>query len=112
MDKKRTCVQFTADGKEYTLAFSRKSAARLEQMGFSMDRLAAGELITQAQLLFYGAFAKNHPRMTKRDSDTLWDRIANTEDLIAVLYELYLDVANEFIGEEDDESKNVTWTAK
>lgn len=57
-------------GTEYTLEFSRASVRFAEQIGFDVSALAT-KPESNISLLFYAAFRKNHPNVSRAESDKI-----------------------------------------
>lgn len=77
-------------GHEYTLEFSRKTAAKAEQAGLDVNEIESKSM-TMIPIMFWGAFLMHHPGMTKEQSDKiLFDGLRGlTEDEMKRLGELY-----------------------
>ena len=58
------------EGREYTLEYSRKTVAKVEQAGLDANSLSEKSM-TMIPLLFWGAFLMHHPHMTKEQTDKI-----------------------------------------
>lgn len=58
------------EGREYTLEFSRKTVAKVEQAGLDINQLESKSM-TMIPLLFWGAFLMHHPYMTREKTDSI-----------------------------------------
>jgi len=109
----RKQITFEYDKKSYTLEFTRSTAARLEDMGFTPSDVEKRPL-TMLPMFFGAAFWANHQGTKRRVVDEILQNIKKTTDddsgesLFEVLGEMYADAVNTAFGDED-ESKNVTW---
>lgn len=104
-------INFTHDGKEYTLAFTRSSVAKLEQrFKFKIDDI--GDMPASTfPLLFYGAFLEKQPYIKRDVTDKIYDKFTEKEALIGKLSEMYSDAINSLIEEPESSEGNVTWEA-
>lgn len=58
------------DGREYTLEYSRKTAAKTEQSGLNIEELESKPM-TMIPILFWGAFLMHHPYATRDLTDKI-----------------------------------------
>jgi len=98
----------TSDGKEYTLAYDRKSCARMSRKGFRIDDMKDAPVIA-IPLLISGAFIKFHPELTQEQVDAIWSEIKDKETLLRTLMEMYAEPLNALLDEPKDDAKNATW---
>lgn len=104
-------ILLTYEGKEYQLDFDRKSAQRAEELGLNLRSLLdGGQTITQAELLFYCAFLKNHKWIQKKKTDEILSHMADVSELMQALMERYVAPSNALLADEGEETKNVTWS--
>lgn len=99
------------DGKEYKLEFSRKSVEWAERRGFTTDDLSEHMMIRVPELFYY-SFRKNHPFMTKEQTDKiLFEQLGGlTEEMLTRLVELYTDGYESLVNRSEDGVKNSTVT--
>lgn len=103
-------IRFEYEGKPYTLEFNRKTVKQMENAGFDPTELAHKPM-TMLPQLFAGAFLKNH-KYTKQDViDKIFDHIADKEQLIGKLAEMYNEPLEALLNADNGEEGNVTWTA-
>ena len=81
--------------KTYTLEYNRFAVKKIEQLGFTVQGLGQ-KLVTNIELMFYGAFIKNHGSDVRsiRDSNEILDKLAdeyNTEDLVEILSDMIVE---------------------
>lgn len=90
------------DGKEYTLEFDREAVTYAERIGFSMDDIDS-KMMNRVPELFWLAFRKNHPKVTKKEADhILFDELGGAwEALITRLGELFADGYTSLVNEEE-----------
>lgn len=104
-------ITFEHDGKMYTLEFTRRSIETMERRGFKIADVANRPMIVLPDL-FNGAFIANHAGTKRKVIDEIFDRIANKQDLIAKLAELYNEPLEALIDSEDvSEEQKITWDA-
>lgn len=98
------------NGLVYTLEFSRSTVILAERAGFVGDKIA-DQPMTMLPLLFYAAFKKNQPHITREETDNiLFDELGglSTEE-VKRLVELYNEPTRSLIrtADEEDGRKNV-----
>lgn len=103
-------LQFTYDGKEYTLEFTRKTVENMERRGF-----IASEFIEKPMSclpdLFAGAFKANHPFVKRDVIDDIYNKLPNKHELIDKLAEMYNEPIESLFDEPEENEGNVNWTA-
>ncbi len=102
-------IQFEADGSKYTLEFSKKTVKAMESRGFSIADVRSRPM-TLLPMLFEGAFALHHPKMTSEQIQKIFGRMNDREALFDTLVSMY-NAPIEGLFEDPDEEKNaVSWT--
>ena len=106
-------IEIECDGKRFVLDFDRNSVDWAERHGFSVDDLANGRAMSGLSDLFYYSFRKNHPNVTKQQTDRiLFDEMGGLPDGVAErLGLLYAQPYNALIQTEES-AKNSKWTVK
>lgn len=100
-------LNFTIDGKAYTLAYTRNTIIATENMGFNIDMIV-DKPITAITLLWRGAFLEHHDSLTTAEIDELFVKI-DKNGLLDALLDLYKAPVESLFDEEN--SKNaVKWT--
>lgn len=103
-------INFTYEGKEYTLEFTRRTIKQMEDEGFVANDIDARPM-TLLPALFAGAF-KAHHRFVKPDViDDIYDHMPNKEKLIGKLAEMFNEPILTLMKEPENDAKNVDWTA-
>lgn len=97
-----------SDGKEYTLAYDRKSCARISRKGFRIEDIKDAPVIA-IPLLISGAFIKFHPELTQEQIELVWAEVKDKEALLRSLMEMYAEPLNSLLAEPEDDEKNATW---
>ena len=100
-------MNFTIDGKEYTLTYTRETVIATEKMGFNM-REAWDRPVTSLTILWRGAFLAHHDTLTIGEIDEIFKKI-DKKGLLDALIDLYKAPIESLFDEEN--SKNVVaWT--
>lgn len=110
-----TKISVNYKGNDYTLEFSRATAAQIEDQGFVLEQLTE-KPVKMIPLLFYGAFLK-HNRGIKRSLvdeilDNLVGKAGNGDDagIIGVLAEMYAETVQTLTDTAVvDEGNAATW---
>ena len=103
-------ITITVDGMNYTLEFNRNSVVSAEKAGFRAE-LIGEQPMTQLPLLFYAAFKKNHPTITREQTDDiLFNQMKGlNQSVIERLAQLYAEPTKCLIRTDDyGDEKNVT----
>lgn len=108
MNKK---IEFTYDGVDYTLEYDRAAVKVMEREGFDI-KLLQSKPLTMIDILWQGAFLKNHKKEKLETINKIYDEIPNKSDLNAALTEMFIETYSILIGdseETDDNSKKFEW---
>lgn len=107
MNKK---IEFTYDGVDYTLEYNRGAIKFMEQNGLNISEIESKPL-TMVDILWQGAFWKNHRKEKTAKIEEIYDSIKNKSELNAALSEMFIETYSVLIGdsEETDDSKNIEW---
>ena len=101
-------INFTYEGKDYTLEFTRRTIRQMEDEGF-VARNIDDRPMTLLPALFAGAF-KAHHRFVKPDViDKIYAGMPNKDKLIEKLAEMYNEPIMSLMEEPADTAKNVDW---
>ena len=104
-------IKFEYKGKEYTLEFTRRTVAQMEDEGFRVRTLDETPM-TAIPALFAGAFKAHHRFEKKQVIDEIYAGIPNKEDLLAKLAEMYSEPIQTLMEEPEAGAEgNVEWTA-
>ena len=109
MSKKITFT-YAGNGKEYTLAFTRKTVEMMEHQGFRADE-ATEKPMTTLPKLFQGAFLAHHRYERKEVIDEIYASMTNRQELISKLIEMYNEPIATLLDEPEPSEGNVNWTA-
>ena len=103
-------LNFTYDGKDYTLEFTRRTVAEMEKKGFIASDITEKPMTT-LPALFAGAFLAHH-RFVKSDIiDNIYSKLTKKEDLIGKLAEMYSEPILTLVEEPEEAEGNLDWTA-
>lgn len=103
-------LNFTYDGKEYTLEFTRRTVAEMEKKGFIASDVTEKPMTT-LPALFAGAFLAHH-RFVKEDIiNDIYSKLTKKEDLIGKLSEMYNEPILSLVEEPEKAEGNLDWTA-
>lgn len=103
-------LNFTYDGKDYTLEFTRRTVAEMEKKGFIASDITEKPMTT-LPALFAGAFLAHH-RFVKEDIiNDIFSKLTKKEDLIGKLAEMYNEPILALVEEPEKAEGNLDWTA-
>ena len=103
-------LNFTYDGKDYTLEFTRRTFAEMEKKGFIASDITEKPMTT-LPALFAGAFLAHH-RFVKEDIiNDIYSKLTKKEDLIGKLAEMYNEPILALVEEPEKAEGNLDWTA-
>jgi len=108
--EKVNAIELESADKKYILDFDRASCEWAERHGFSVEDLTSGRAMVGLGDLFYYAFRKNHPNMTRIQTDRiLFEEMGGMpEGMAERLAELYAQPYNALIQTEEA-AKNSKW---
>lgn len=102
-------ITIEVNGMMYTLEFNRNSVVSAEKAGFRPDMIAE-QPNTMLPLLFFAAFKKNHPTITREQTDDiLFNKMKGmNQSVIERLAQLYAEPTKTLIRSDDyGDEKNV-----
>lgn len=107
MNKK---IEFSYEGKDYTLEYDRKSVKLMEAKGLEISKFQ-DKPISMIEILWEGSFLKNHKNLTSSKIDEIYENMSNKSDLNTALISMFSETYASLIGdnEDDDNSKKVEW---
>lgn len=106
MNKK---LEFNYNGKDYTLEYDRKAIKIMEANGLKIDAITS-QPISMIEILWQGAFLKNHKSEKSEKILEIYDSMKNKSDLNAALVSMFSETYTALIGDnEEDDSKNIEW---
>lgn len=103
-------LNFTFEGKDYTLEFTRRTVAEMEKKGFIASEIT-DKPMTTLPALFAGAFLAHH-RFVKQDViENIFSKLIKKEALIGKLAEMYNEPIMALVEEPEEDKGNLDWTA-
>lgn len=102
-------VNFTFEGKQYSLGFNRKTAAALENAGFNVNEIDnKGNIMIP--LIVQASFMMNHKKMRSDEIDKIYEQIGNKDGFIVALVKEYRKTYESLIGSGDEDDENfIKW---
>ena len=91
-------INFTFEGTDYTLEYTRASVAALEKQGFNIGDISEKPLTT-LPALFAGAFLAHR----------IFEKMTNKMDLVMRLAEMYNEPIEALVDEPEESEGNLTW---
>lgn len=108
---KTISFKWDKDGREYTLAYTRDTAARIENAGFRASEIE-DKMNVMLPLLWRGAFLANHGKTKEETIDEIFNSITDKEGLYKKLAEMYRETIETLFDEPEEGAKgNITWEA-
>ena len=111
-----TKINVSYKDKEYTLEFSRTTAAQIEEQGFVLDQITE-KPVKMIPLLVYGAFLKHNRGIKRSLVDEIYENLVNkagdeeTQGFIAFLAEMYAETVQTLTDTKStDEGNKAVWT--
>ena len=100
---------------DYTLEYSRTTAAQIEDQGFSLDQLTE-KPVKMIPMLFYGAFLKHNRGIKRQLVDEIFENLVNKagdgdeNGIIAILAEMYAETVQTLTDSKTvDEGNAAVW---
>lgn len=104
-----TQINFSHEGKDYCLEYTKRTVKQMEDRGFDIRRYLEAPMSTLPEL-FAGAFLAKH-KYTPRDViDAIYDRMKDKKALIRTLTTMYNEPI-EALMEDGEEGNGIAWTA-
>jgi len=103
-------INFTYEGRDYTLEFTRKSLETLERQGFVASDIEI-KPVTVLPALFAGAFLAHHRFVKREIIDGIFEKITDKGELIQKLAEMYSEPISSLVDEPEEAEGNVNWAA-
>lgn len=104
-----TKIELEYEGQNYTLEYDRDGIRMLEAKGFNVDEFLQKPM-TSIELVFQGAFLKNHPNIKLATIDEIFKQCPDKAQLVNILNTMITDSYTSLLAEpEDDDPKKVQW---
>ena len=102
-------LNFTYEGRDYTLEYTRKTVEMMESRGFVAEDVKTKPMTT-LPALFAGAFLANHRFVKPEVIDAIYAKMPNKGELIGKLAEMYNEPIMTLMEEPEEPEGNLTWT--
>lgn len=102
-------INFSYDGRDYTLEFTRKTVKQMEDKGFVAARFVDAPM-TVLPDLFAGAFLANHRFVKREVIDEIFDKMTDKQMLIDTLSKMYNEPLEALMADGDNEGNGIVWT--
>ena len=104
-------ITLNYDGHKYQLEYTREVVRNMERNGFDFaDFLHGSKPATYSYMLFSGAFAENHRRISGKTIQEIWNHLGEKSELIAKLGSMYNDTLDTLVDSAaEDDGKKVSW---
>ncbi len=103
-------LEFSFDGKDYKLEFTRRTVEEMERRGFIASEVTEKPM-TCLPTLFAGAFLAHHRFVPSETIDRIFAAMTHKDELIGKLAEMYNEPIRALVEEPEDGKGNVEWTA-
>ena len=104
-----TKINLTWKGETYTLEYNRASVKLLEQSGFVLEEFLKKPM-TNIELVFAGAFLKNHKKVPQTTIDDIYAKLPNKDKLIVELEKMVQETYESLLEEPDEgDEGNASW---
>ena len=111
-----TKINIEYQKKNYTLEFSRTTAAQIEEQGFVLDQIG-DKPVKMIPLLIYGAFLKHNRGIKRSLVDEIYDNLVDkagkdeAQGFIATLAEMYAETVQTLTDSKPvDEGNRAVWS--
>lgn len=102
-----TKINFSFDGKDYCLEYTKQSVKTMESRGFVASRIIEAPM-TVLPDLFAGAFLANHKFTDRKVIDAIFDNMTNKRQLVETLSKMYSEPI-EALMEDGEEGNGIEW---
>lgn len=104
-----TKINLTWNGETYTLEYNRTAVRMLEQSGFVLDEFLKKPM-TNIELVFAGAFIKNHNKVQQKVIDEIFAKLPNKDELLVQLQKMIQETYESLLEEPEEGAEgNASW---
>lgn len=103
-----TKINFTYDGKDYCLEYTRQTVKRMEDRGFVASRIVEAPMTILPEL-FAGSFQANHKYTDRKVIDAIYDKMLDKHQLLETLTQMYNEPIEALMAD-GDEGNGIAWT--
>lgn len=101
-------INFTYEGKEYTLEYTKRTVKQMEDEGFVAQDIDKKPM-SLLPALFAGAFKAHHRFIRQDDIDAIYKALPHKDVLIGKLAEMYNEPIEALMDEPTGDEGNVDW---
>lgn len=102
-------LNFTYEGKDYTLGFSKNTIRQMESNGFVANEIN-DKPATVLPDLFAGAFLLHHRFVKPEVIEAIYAKLPDKDKLIKALGEMFSEPIEDLMAEPENPKENVSWT--
>lgn len=102
-------LNFTYEGKEYALGFSKNTIRQMEAQGFVASDIKSKPL-SVLEDLFTGAFLLHHKFVKPEVIAAIYERMPDKKKMVEALGEMYSEHIENLMAEPENPEENVNWT--
>ena len=95
-------IEFTHNGKDFCLEFTRQSVKRMEENGFNFEELTSKPVSLFFEL-FKGSFLAHHKFVKSKEIEEILDLMKNRHQLQEKLMDMYTDTLTSLLDDNDEE---------
>ena len=103
-----TKINFSYEGKDYCLEYTRQTVKTMEQRGFVASRIVEAPMTILPEL-FAGAFIANHKYTERKVIDAIYDNMQDKRQLVETLSQMYNEPIEALMAD-SDEGNGIAWT--
>ena len=101
-------IEFSYEGKDYTLEYNRKAVEFMERQGFVISELASKPM-SMLPMAFEGLFFKNHKNIQGKVIDEIYDKFKDKQALIQTIAEMLNETYSTLQDDPEENEGNIDW---
>ena len=105
-----TKFNFSYEGKDYCLEYTKRTVKQMEDRGFVVSRFLEAPMSTLPEL-FAGAFLANHKFTDRKVIDAIYEGLKDKKALIGTLTTMYNEPIEALMSDGENEGNGIAWTA-
>ena len=107
----KTKIEFTRDGKDYTLEFTADSLKKMEKRGFSFSKVE-DRILSAMDDLFCGLFIENHDDVPHKERLEIIRELEESTDGGLAIEDAMTEMLNEALDELKQHKGNIAWRVR
>lgn len=107
----KTKIEFTRDGKDYTLEFTADSLKKMEKRGFSFGKIE-DRILGAMDDLFCGLFIENHDDVPHKERIEIFRELEESTDGGLDIEDAMTEMLNEALDELKQHKGNIAWRVR